>query len=227
MRYQKNRSGFTPLIVIAIVALVAVLGGFAYYSTTLPSSQSGRSPVADEDKIDAMLEKDDGAVMEEKKEGDTMMEEDKKDEGAMVDKNEGDVMVEKKEEGQAMVKFSGQVLAGTSSPLLAYNKTDFDVAVASGKLVVLYFYANWCPICLAEFPKMEDAFDQISGDGVVGFRVNYNDNETDADEKALARTHGVAYQHTKVFLKNGQRVLKSPETWDTSRYLVEINAQLK
>ena len=49
---------------------------------------------------------------------------------------------------------------------------------------------------------------------------------TDADEKNLAREFGVAYQHTKVLLKNGKRILKSPETWDKARYLKEINTAL-
>lgn len=115
------------------------------------------------------------------------------------------------------------VLAGSTSPLLEYNKADFDAAFASDKLVVLYFYANWCPICRLEFPKMQKAFDELSGGDVVGFRVNFNDSETTPDEKALARVHGVAYQHTKVFLKDGERVFKSPESWDRDRYLLEIN----
>jgi len=128
--------------------------------------------------------------------------------------------------GDHMVKFTGTVLAGNSSPLLEYSKADFDAAVGSGKLVVLYFYANWCPICKAEFPKAEAAFDALTVDQVVGFRVNYNDSDTEDGETALAKEYGVAYQHTKVFLKNGSRILKSPESWETSRYTSEITKAL-
>jgi hypothetical protein len=56
--------------------------------------------------------------------------------------------------------------------------------------------------------------------------VNFNDNQTDADEQALAREHGIAYQHTKVFIKNGQQILKSPESWAQSRYVTEITNAL-
>lgn len=52
--------------------------------------------------------------------------------------------------------------------------------------------------------------------------IAVNDSDTDADEVALAREHGIAYQHTKVFLKNGKQILKSPETWGRDRYLAEI-----
>ena len=139
----------------------------------------------------------------------------------MMEKEEG-VMMEKKE-GETVVKYSGIVLAGKSAPLLDFTKADYDAALKTDKLVVLYFYANWCPICKAEFPKMQEAFNELDTDRVIGFRVNYNDNQTDKDEENLAREFGIAYQHTKVFVKNGERILKSPEGWDKNRYFQEIN----
>jgi thiol-disulfide isomerase/thioredoxin len=123
----------------------------------------------------------------------------------------------------AAMAYQGEVLAGTSAPLLDFTKADYDKAVQSDRLIVLYFYATWCPICRAEVPKLSAAFDQLGTDDVIGFRVNYNDGDTDADEEALAREFGVAYQHTKVFLRGGQRLLKAPDSWDTARYLSEIS----
>lgn len=126
--------------------------------------------------------------------------------------------------GKSPGSYTGTLIAGSlsGSPLLEFNQKDYDAAAASGKLVVLYFYANWCPNCKAEFPKMEAVFDDLNDPNVVGFRVNYNDSETAAEEKESARAHGVAYQHTKVFVRNGERILKSPESWDESRYRSEI-----
>lgn len=135
-----------------------------------------------------------------------MMEED-----AMMRQDDG-VMTEKE----------GQVLAGSSSLLLEFNQADYETALASDKLVVLYFYANWCPICRAEFPKMQASFNEFPKDTVIGFRVNYQDSDTDEQEVALARQFGIAYQHTKVFIKNGQQALKSLETWEKERYLAEM-----
>ena len=122
-------------------------------------------------------------------------------------------------------KYNGTVLAGTASQMIDFNRDDYNQAIASDKLVVLYFYANWCPICREEVPKMYEAFNQLTTDQVIGFRVNFNDNETDDDERTLARQFGVAYQHTKVFLKNKERVLKSLESWETERYLTEIQSR--
>jgi thiol-disulfide isomerase/thioredoxin len=138
----------------------------------------------------------------------------------LEDKAQGDIMLDN------TASFSGTVLAGSTSPLLEFNEADYKKAVASDKLVVLYFYASWCPLCRAEFPKMESAFDAITSNDVVGFRVHFNDPELTDPQEDLAREFGVAYQHTKVFLKNGQRVLKSPETWDQARYSSEIQKAL-
>ncbi|NUN11962.1 thioredoxin family protein [Candidatus Micrarchaeota archaeon] len=122
------------------------------------------------------------------------------------------------------INYQGRVLAGSTTKLLDFNKEDYNKAIASNKIVVLYFYANWCPICKAEFPKMQEAFNELNYENVVGFRVNYKDDETDSFETQLAQEFGVAYQHTKVFLKNGERIGKYPDSWNKERYLTEIGA---
>ena len=141
----------------------------------------------------------------------------------MMQKNNGNSMMK----DESMMKYSGAIIAGKSAPLIDFNKTDYDATLNSDKLVVLYFYANWCPICKEETKNaLYPAFNELNTDKVIGFRVNYNDNEVDNDEKQLASQFGVAYQHTKVFLKNGQRILKAPDSWDKSRYINEINKAL-
>lgn len=119
--------------------------------------------------------------------------------------------------------YQGQVLAGSSSPYLDFNKSDYEKALASGKIVLLNFYANWCPICQAEQPEIFGAFNSLDHDKVIGFRVNYKDNNTDSFETGLAREFGVAYQHTKVILKDGVRIGKYPDSWTKDRYLSEIS----
>jgi len=131
------------------------------------------------------------------------------------------------EQKDAAPGFTGTVLAGSSSPLLDFNRADYEAALDSDKLVFLYFYATWCPICKAELPHLYGAFNRLTTDRVVGFRVNYNDSDTDDVETSLAREYGVAYQHTKVAIRDGRRVLKSPESWDEQHYLDEISSLIK
>lgn len=198
-------------LVVGIIIVVLAAAGAAYYVTV-------RGPSAPEaTEGEAMM----------KKEGDAMMEKDAKD---VMMKGQGDAMEDaammKKEPGEMMANYEGTRLGGNAAPLLDFTKADYQAALASDKLVVLYFYANWCPICAKEFPLMQAAFNELTSEQVIGFRVNFNDNQTDADEVALARQFGVAYQHTKVFVRGGQQVLKSPESWTQSRYSEEISRAL-
>lgn len=132
-------------------------------------------------------------------------------------------MMNGKDEGKMMdSSYKGKVLAGTTSKYLEFNKEDYDKALKDNKKILLYFYANWCPICKKEQPNTFAAFNEVNDHDLIGFRVNYRDSDTDADEEALAKEFGVSYQHTKIILKDGQRVGKFPDSWDKQRYLEEL-----
>lgn len=224
MTNNNSQKGFAMPVIIAIVALVVVIGGISYFATR-NQSQTTQSPASEKTLEDGTVVKPDGTMV--KPDG-TMVKTDGtmiKPDGGTMEKKDGETMM-KKDEGAMMAKYTGTVLAGKSAPLLDFTKVDYDAALKSDKLIVLYFYANWCPICKVEFPVMQKAFNELTTDKVIGFRVNYNDNQTDSNEVALAKQFGVAYQHTKVFVKNDQRILKSPESWDENRYNVEISKAL-
>ncbi len=76
-----------------------------------------------------------------------------------------------------------------------YSKAVLDSAAAGRR--VLFFYANWCPICRPADASFKESLDEIPQDLTL-IRVNYNDTDTDEEEKALAQKYGVTYQHTFV-----------------------------
>lgn len=130
-------------------------------------------------------------------------------------------------EGKMVAGYKGKVIAGEASPLLEFNQEDYDKAVSSGKLVVVYFYANWCPICRQETANsLYPFFNELKRDNVIGFRVNFKDSDTDKDEQQLARDLNAPYQHFKVLIRNGKTLISSPEEWNKTRYQTEINNQL-
>jgi thioredoxin 1 len=193
--YQKDR-GSAGAVAIAVVAALVLVASTIYFMNQ-PSTQSAESPAADSAAGAMMVDGADRMTDDSTSPSDAMMAE--------------------------LLSLSGTVLAGSASPVIDFNQADFEKAKASDKLIVLYFYADWCPICKQEVNgAFYPAFESLNDPNVVAFRVNYKDSFTDDDESALAREHGIAYQHTKVFLKNGERILKSPESWNQNRYLSEI-----
>ncbi len=94
-------------------------------------------------------------------------------------------------------------------------------STASGRRV-LFFFASWCPTCKpadASFAKNES---QIPDDVTI-IRVNYNDPETDQEEKDLALKYGVTYQHTFVQIDSeGNEVTK----WNGGQ-IKELLAKIK
>lgn len=116
------------------------------------------------------------------------------------------------------------VIAGKQTPYYEFSQEAYEKALQDKKIVVLNFYANWCPICRAEEPDVKAAFNSLNNPNVVGFQVNYNDDRTDASEEALARRYGVTYQHTKVILKDGKQVLKETAQWSKDKFIAQINA---
>jgi thiol-disulfide isomerase/thioredoxin len=110
-----------------------------------------------------------------------VMEKDSKD---SMKKETGEVMMEKTDEGMI-----------TDSRYVAYSSTALEKA-STGK-TVLFFYASWCPTCKPADADFEENANTLPKDVTV-IRVNYNDPDTDQEEKDLAKKYGITYQHTFV-----------------------------
>lgn len=127
---------------------------------------------------------------------------------------------------QTIPGYQGRILAGESAPFLEFNKADYEKALSERKIILLNFYANWCPICRGEEEAIHAGFDGLTQDKVIGFRVNFNDSDTDSDEEALAKQFNIPYQHTKVILKNGKEISRSLDSWTKETFNQEITKAL-
>lgn len=94
----------------------------------------------------------------------------------------------------------------SSSQYVEYSRAQLDLG--SNKRRVLFFYADWCPTCRPADANFKANLNNIPKDVVI-IRVNYNDSQTDQEEKELATQYGITYQHTYVQIdSSGDEVTK-------------------
>lgn len=109
---------------------------------------------------------------------------------------------------------------GTYEP---YSKAFYNAYTSGGDRIVLDFYANWCPTCIAGEPVFKRIIEESDFE-VHALRVNYNDSDTDEDEKALAKTFGITYQHTFIYLDaNGNEINRTIGARSESQYRTDID----
>lgn len=82
-----------------------------------------------------------------------------------------------------------------------YSKELLQESMDSGKVVLLYFTANWCPTCRAQEPINNSLFKNLQGDSeIVAYKAHILDDETTKEEEALAKEYGVRLQHSFVLI---------------------------
>jgi peroxiredoxin len=86
----------------------------------------------------------------------------------------------------AEVNLIGQPAPGFEFPDLAGN--EFKLEDARGNLVMLDFWATWCPPCLRALPHVQGLHEEFGGKGLVVLGINNEDPEKVAsftEEKGL------------------------------------------
>lgn len=67
-----------------------------------------------------------------------------------------------------------------------------DIATFRGKVVLLNFWASWCPPCRAEFPSLEAFYRKMKNDpGLVILSINEDDNAADARQFILSKGYTI------------------------------------
>lgn len=113
--------------------------------------------------------------------------------------------VQETQQGIPMVE-SGDKSNDQKSQYVQYSESALENITAGRR--VLFFYASWCPTCRPADTDFRQNVSKLPADVTI-VRVNYNDNDTDDQEKALAKKYEVGYQHTFVQIDaSGNKVSK-------------------
>ena len=124
----------------------------------------------------------------------------------VADSTETEAMEKKDPSASSGQDGDDKMMKADSSRYVQYSKAIFDQSKDLRR--VLYFYATWCPSCKAANEDFSTNTNKIPKDVVV-IRINYNDPDTDAEEKDLAKKYGITYQHTFIQIDaNGKRLMK-------------------
>ena len=139
-------------------------------------------------------------------------------------------------------------VAGSTAPDFTFelNGQRMRLADLRGKVVVLNFWATWCPPCVEEMPSLNLLHEQIapSGGMVLGISV---DDDAAAYEKFL-KDHGIRfatyrnpsreisssygtfmYPETFIIDQKGRiaRKVIGPQQWDSTEHLAYLRTLLK
>ncbi len=140
------------------------------------------------------------------------------------------------------------VHAGDTAPNFSITTDDGRVVTRSnfgGKLLVLNFWATWCPPCIEEIPTL-DAFQRLMGPlGVVVLGVSVDRNERlykqflqrtrvtfrtarDPEENISARYGTFQFPETYIIDRSGKVVQKviSNQNWMDPEFLARVKAML-
>lgn len=194
---MKNTQGIGVPMVVGILAVVALIGGFVFVT-----SQNSDNAAMDAAMMAEKMQMEEKAMMDKKALEEKMMMEkeammDKgsdvmeKTDDSMMKKEEADVMMKKDEamEGDSMMKKEDSAMMQKPGTYKAYSGEA--LAMAQKGKTVLFFHASWCSTCRTTDADIIKNVATIPV-GATILKVDYD------KEVALRQKYGVTSQHTFV-----------------------------
>jgi len=90
-----------------------------------------------------------------------------------------------------------------------------------GKVVILEFWATWCPPCKKMIPKLNDLHDRYASQGLVILALNLREEKDEV--KAFAKEEGIKYT---VLLDPGEVAEKYGVAYIPTAFLVDVDGKL-
>lgn len=81
-----------------------------------------------------------------------------------------------------------------------FTKEAYETAKIYKQPIFLFFYSALCSTCVEQDRVVIETFNNLGKNNVIGFRINYDDDDTSQDEKDLAKEFGVKAEHTILVL---------------------------
>lgn len=107
-----------------------------------------------------------------------------------------------------LIAFTTQALAGDWKD---YSKEGFSRAQASGSLLLVDVYADWCPTCKAQKPILDRIAQAPSLQGVELIRVDFDQH------KDFVKEHRIPRQSTILLFSGNQELVRSIAETDEGR----------
>ncbi|MBI2845277.1 MAG: TlpA family protein disulfide reductase [Chloroflexi bacterium] len=123
--------------------------------------------------------------------------------------------------GYGLIQKSAPPLVGASAPdftLQLFDGGEITLSELRGQVVVINFWASWCPPCREEAPILETAWRSYRDQGVVFIGVDWLDTEDAA--RAYIQEFGLTYPHGPDLgsrIGRAYRITGVPETFFISR----------
>lgn len=121
-------------------------------------------------------------------------------------------------------KITGVGDSAPSFSITADNGRTFNPKDFGGKLLVLNFWATWCPPCLQEIPSLNEFADRMKSKGVVVLAISVDKNEkTYKQFLDRVRPAFVTARDSEANISSSYGTFKYPETYviDTNGKVVE------
>jgi hypothetical protein len=123
-------------------------------------------------------------------------------------------------------EYNGKILAGDKAPYIEFNTKDYEKASKNGKVILLYFYSDYSYISKTEEIKIIKAFNDMTNNQMIGFKLHFEDINTTQEEKQIASLYEIKESRTKLILKNGKVMQKNSATWDIGTYATQMSLYL-
>lgn len=81
---------------------------------------------------------------------------------------------------------------------IRYSEEVFNQKLSEGKIVVLSFYANWCPTCRQNQSFIEEGAQLLDASKYVVLTVHYKDDESKPEDDMIIQRYNIVGQHTFV-----------------------------